>query len=116
MKVEPKFKLEHWSHRWLTRKQFNIRHPDLISFPTGNSTQLNIRDKVTEEDNDDDRNITDQFTQNSSSTTKARDNTHGQTYISDYVTNNIGDTLIEDEKSNISYKDLVDCCAELCRS
>ena len=108
--------MDNWSHMWLTRKQFNTRHPDLMCFLIGNTVQLNTRDEATEEDNDNNQVVVVDVTQNSSSTTKLRHSNHRQTCISDYATNNIGDTLMEDNHPNVTYKDLVDCCAELCRT
>ena len=116
LKVDPRFKLEHWSHRWLTRKQFNIRHPDLMCFQIGNMTQLNIREERTEQANVDNQDINGNVTQNSAIIQRAKFSTQGQSYSTDFATNNIGDTLIEDKNSDIRYKDLVDCCSELCRN
>ena len=38
LKVDPTFRIENWNERWLTRKEFNMRNPHLMCFPTSNGT------------------------------------------------------------------------------
>ena len=89
LKVDSRFKLKYWSYRWLTRKQFNIRHLDLMCFPIGNMTQLNIREDFTEQGNGDYEDITDNDMQNCALNAKPRQSSEGQTSITYYATNNI---------------------------
>ncbi len=70
----------------------------------------------TEQTNVNNQDINGNVTQNSAIIQRAKFSTQGQSCSTDFATNNIGDTLIEDKNSDITYKDLVDCYSELCRT
>ena len=126
LSVDPRFKLEHWSDRWLNRKQFNIRHPDLMCFPIGNMTELNVRNEVN-------------YDSNTEIQLRAKDKPRDNTLTANYmghqqeiinietdkeIANNstentmiaIQNTLMNEKDSKVTYKDLLDCCADLCRT
>ncbi len=65
-----------------------------MCFPIGNMTQLNIREEFTEQGNGDYEDIIDNDMLNGALNAKPRQISEEQTSITDYATNNIGDTPI----------------------
>ena len=131
LKVDPRYKIEHWSDRWLTRKQLNIRNPDLICFSVGNPNQLNIRGKDSGTDINDSEVIEiGNKANNISLSNKAKifDNFGSsqqpypenfkelQDFAPEQISCAIQNSLMDDMDSKVTHKKLLDSCAELCRT
>ena len=47
LKVNPKFQIDKWSDRWLQRREFNVRNPDLMCFPTSSQHGIEFMHSLT---------------------------------------------------------------------
>ena len=123
LKAEPQFKVELWGDRWLTRKEFNMRHPDLMYFPTTNVSELMMSQNMSMNQVENNNTGTSVVPRRELITNGTdTDNTTLNVMESEEAAPDVIDLsqdknfILQNKDEIVGYKDLMHICSELCRT
>ena len=116
LRIQPKFKIGDWGHRWYNRREFNKHYPNMSTFEV-NPEIINIDD--TQHDVEcNNSNVT-----GSAIPPKFEDSESGNEVIyletrkmDESVEDKAVNSIIENDKSKVSYSDVLELATDLCRT
>ena len=101
LKINPKFKVLNWGHRWYNRREFNKQYPNLSTFETHPNATV---EGITNDNN----NYTDSHSNKDISTT-----------VQSTINNDddeIFNTILDKNGSKVTYNDVLEIATDLCRT
>ena len=109
LKLNPKFEVKHWGHRWLNRKEFNRLYPNMSTFEI-NPEVINV-----EEDDGHTRNI------DNSTNLNGKESSHSVIHLdndnlNDGVDETICNSIMDEPNSIVTYRDVLEVATDLCRT
>ena len=110
LKINFKFNLNHWGHRWFNRRQFNSLYPNLSTFDT-NPEVIDV-----ESDNDMDNNLHNQDIQPLARESNSQLNRNQNVEVIDVQEDTVFNSILDKHDSKVTYKDVLEIATDLCRT